>query len=67
MGDLWHKSLKPVLFTKIKIFIEEKQLSDYFLSVLRLRIRRIHMFLVFPDPDPKVRDTDPDPSIVKQK
>jgi hypothetical protein len=34
---------------------------------LRIRIRRIHMFLGLPDPDPLVRDTDPDPSIIKQK
>jgi hypothetical protein len=37
--------------------------------VLRIRIRRIHMFLGLMDPDPKpiVKDTDPDPSISKQK
>ena len=37
-------------------------------AVLRIRIRRIHMFLGLPDPDPLVRDTDPDPnpSIIKQ-
>jgi hypothetical protein len=38
--------------------------------VLRIRIRKIHMFLGLtdPDPDPLVRDTDPnaDPSIIKQ-
>ncbi len=48
----------------------------YFLileAVLRIRIRRIHMFLSLPDqhPDPLVRDMDPDPdpgpSIIKQK
>jgi hypothetical protein len=50
------------------------------LSVLRIRIRRIHifwasrirnrrinMFLGLPDPDPLVRDMDLDPSISKQK
>ncbi len=31
-------------------------------SVLRIRIRMIHMFLA--DPDPLVRDTDPDPDTV---
>ncbi len=37
--------------------------------VLRIRIRRIRMFLglLDPDPDPLVRCTDPDPSIIKQK
>ncbi len=39
------------------------------ISVLRIRIRRIHIFLGLPDPHPDllVRDTDPDPSIIKQK
>ncbi len=36
-------------------------------AVLRIRIRRLHMFLGLPDPDPLVRDTAPDPSIMKQK
>jgi hypothetical protein len=38
-------------------------------QVLRLRIRRIRMFLGLLDPDPIVRHTDPDhdPSIIKQK
>ncbi len=38
-----------------------------FTAVLRIRIRlrRIHKFLVLPDPEPLVRD--PDPSIIKQK
>jgi hypothetical protein len=35
--------------------------------VLRIRNRRIHMFLGLPDPDLLVRDTDQDPSIIKQK
>ncbi len=34
---------------------------------IRIRIRRIHMFLGLPYPDPLVRDMDPDPSIIKQK
>jgi hypothetical protein len=40
----------------------------YFLPVLRIRIRRIHMFygLLDPDPDPLVRGMNPDPSITKQ-
>jgi hypothetical protein len=51
-----------------------------FLPVLRVQIRRIHMFLGLPDPDPLIRDTvpdpivrdtdpdqDQDPSIIKQK
>jgi hypothetical protein len=45
------------------------------LAVLRIRIRRIRMFLglLYPDPDPLVRGMDPDPaldpdpSITKQK
>ncbi len=42
---------------------------SYCLSVLRIRIRRIRMFLGLPDSDPLVQrtDPDPDPSIVKQK
>ncbi len=47
-----------------KIFFE-------FHSVLRIRIRRVHMFLSLSDlhPDPLVKDMnpDPDPSIMKQK
>jgi hypothetical protein len=35
--------------------------------VLRIRIRRIRMFLALLDPDPLVRGMDPDPSIIKQK
>ncbi len=34
---------------------------------IRIRIRRIHMFLGLPDPDQLVRDMAPDPSIIKQK
>ncbi len=39
------------------------------ISVLRIRIRRIHLLLglLDPHPDPLVRDTDPDPSVIKQK
>jgi hypothetical protein len=44
------------------------------LSVFRIRIHRIHVFLGLPDPDPLVigmdpdpaLDPDPDPSIIKQ-
>jgi hypothetical protein len=38
-------------------------------AVLRIRIRRIHMFLSLLDPDPLVKgmDPDPNPSIIKQK
>jgi hypothetical protein len=36
-------------------------------SVLRIRIRRIHMFLGLPDPNPLVRGPAPDPSIIEQK
>jgi hypothetical protein len=40
-----------------------------FAALLRIRIRRIRMFLGFLDSDPIVRGTDPDPnlSISKQK
>jgi hypothetical protein len=42
-----------------------------FASVLRIRIRirRIHMFLglLDPNPDPLVTDTDPDPLIINQR
>jgi hypothetical protein len=36
-------------------------------SVLRIRIRRISMFLGLLDPDPFVRGMDSDPSIIKEK
>jgi hypothetical protein len=38
-------------------------------AVLRIRIRRIRMFMTLldPDPDPLVRGMDPDPSVIKQK
>jgi hypothetical protein len=38
-------------------------------AVLRIRVRRIHMFLGILDPDPLVRGSDPDPapSIIMQK
>jgi hypothetical protein len=47
-------------------FIES---CHYFAAVLRIRIRirRIHMFLDLPHPDPLVRDADPDPSIINKK
>ncbi len=44
--------------------------AGLFLSVLRIRIHRIHMFLDLPDPDPDLDpalDLDPDPSIIMQK
>jgi hypothetical protein len=47
--------------------------SAAFLAVLRIRIRRIRMFLglLDPDPDPLVKGMvpalDPHPSIIKQK
>jgi hypothetical protein len=40
---------------------------DSFLSVLRIQIHWINMFLGLPDPDPLVRCMDPDPSIFMQK
>ncbi len=40
---------------------------DSNLPVLRIRIRRIRMFVGLLDPDPLVRGMDPDPSITKQK
>jgi hypothetical protein len=41
----------------------------WYLPLLRIRIRRIHMFLglLDPWPAPLVRGMDPDPSIIKQK
>jgi hypothetical protein len=41
---------------------------ETFEAVLRIRIRRIHLFLDLPDSDPDllVRGTDPDPSIIEQ-
>ncbi len=38
-----------------------------FLIRIRIRIRRIRMFLGLLDPDPLVRVTDPDHCIIKQK
>jgi hypothetical protein len=48
----------------------ENQVSEPFniyVTVFRIRIHRIHIFLGLPDPDPLVRGMDPDPSIIKQK
>jgi hypothetical protein len=49
--------------------LEGNSFQKELLTVLRIRIRRIHLLLGRPDPhaDPLVRDTDPDPSIIKQK
>ncbi len=49
--------------------LNSKVSFPYFEAVLRIRIRRIHMFLGLPDPDPLVRETDldSDPSSTKQK
>ncbi len=43
--------------------------QDVYLSVLRIRVHRVRMFMGLLDPDPLVRgmDSDPNPSIVKQK
>jgi hypothetical protein len=38
-----------------------------FVLVLRIHIRRIHMFLGLPDPHPDALVRDTDPSIIKQK
>jgi hypothetical protein len=43
------------------------KISTFLEAVLRIRIRRIHVFLGLLDPDPLVRGADPDPSIIKQK
>jgi hypothetical protein len=48
----------------------ENQVSkpfNIYLTALRIRIHRIHMFLGLPDPDPLVLGMDPDPFIIKQK
>jgi hypothetical protein len=49
----------------LKINIYQK---IFFLAVLRIRIRRIRMFLGLPDPCPDLleKGTDPDPSIIKK-
>jgi hypothetical protein len=39
-------------------------LLDLDLSVFRIQIHRIHMFLSLPDPDPLVRGMDPDPVLL---
>ncbi len=36
-------------------------------TVLRIRIRRIHIFFGLLDPNPFARGMDPDPFIIKQK
>jgi hypothetical protein len=66
---------RPVLRQTIKFsFASNVSLSTrmvhnliYHMAVLRIRIRRIYMFLGLPEPDLLVRDTDPDPSIIEQK
>jgi hypothetical protein len=47
--------------------VVSKVVGYWLMAVLRIRIRRIRMFLGLPDPDPLVRGLDPDPSIIKQK
>ncbi len=48
-----------------QVTTQESTFPYQYNPVLRIRIRRIHMFLGLPDP--LVRDTNPDPSIIKQK
>jgi hypothetical protein len=60
----------PIYFSgQVGLFTLLGNISLRFQAVLRIRIRRIRMFLGLLDPDPLVRgvDPDPDPSINKQK
>ncbi len=56
------------MYCMIKLYANYVSLVMH--PMLRIRIRRIPMFLALPDPDPLVRGTDPvtdpDPSIIKQ-
>jgi hypothetical protein len=47
-------------------FLDPGKLYDVADS-FRIRIRRIQMFLGFPEPDPLVGGTDPGPAIIEQK
>jgi hypothetical protein len=49
---------------KTEALLFEDELDPYKISRLRIRIRirKIHIFLGLKAPDPLVRDTDPDPS-----
>jgi hypothetical protein len=55
--------IKPCLQTAQTAFGPTNSLffAVMLLSVLRIWIRRIHMFLGLLDPDPLVREMDPDP------
>jgi hypothetical protein len=50
-------------------FRQEQAPCSTDIPLLRIQIRRIHMFLGYPDPDSIVRGMDPapDPSVIKQK
>jgi hypothetical protein len=64
-------NLKTVQFGSTAWFNDEivTNVLSRLVTVFRIRIYRIHMFLglLDPDPDPLVRGMDPDPSIVMQK
>jgi hypothetical protein len=47
--------------------MKKNQILSECSPVLRIRIRRIHVFLVLPDPDPLVNGMGPDPSVIVQK
>jgi hypothetical protein len=50
----------------IQVFDDKNVIQQPVLRI-RIRIRRVRMFLGLLDPDPLVRGVDPDPSIIKQK
>jgi hypothetical protein len=52
---------RTVINERFNIF--RRLLIVLYLSVLRIRIRRIRMFLGLLDPDPLVRGVDPDPNL----
>ncbi len=65
-----HQHHRPLSVRLVTVYwYNHKQIITQHKAVLRIRIRRIRMFLslLALDPDPLVRSTDPDPSIMKQK
>jgi hypothetical protein len=51
-----------IFFSDDKHFNQDQKTNSQAVLWIRIRIRRIHMFLGLPDPDPLVRGMDPDPA-----
>jgi hypothetical protein len=62
-----HRQAPLPVPVSVKTFFLSSNISAV-LTMLRIRIRRNHMFLGLPNPNQLVKDTDPapDPSIIKQ-